>query len=189
MFLEYNLKILKNILISKILNNNNKMLKIKFNHDADSVSESIYLSKQEILKVKAALIFASLNFKILSDTLFDKSDEIPKNMKTVSGSLEKSLEYLSNESDACLVYALINFNHIYDKCNSLYYLYKDNNIVDKILKDQENEMQKTIKKLFILASIKPIEILTEKIKKVNGNFELFYDEIKELLQEHDKDLF
>jgi len=28
-----------------------------------------------------------------------------------------------------------------------------------------------------------------KIKKVNGNFELFYDEIKELLQKHDEDLF
>lgn len=165
------------------------MLKIKFNHDSDSLTESLFLSEEEIIKVKSAIIFASLNPKILSDSLFDNPDEIPNNMKTVSGSLEKSLEYLSNESDACLLYALINFNHIYDKCNSLYDLYKDNNIVDEILKDQENEMQKTIKKLFILASIKPIEILTEKIKKVNGNYELFHDDIKELLNMGEENLF
>ena len=73
--------------------------------------------------------------------------------------------------------------------NLVIYSGRSESIVDEILKDQENEMKKTIKKLFILASIKPIEILTEKIKKVNGNFELFYDEIKELLQEHDENLF
>lgn len=155
------------------------MLTINLNHENDKISDVLGISKDQLVKTKAAMIFSILSPKILGDSLFDDENEMPANMKTKSGSIEIMLSHCN--TDEMKVFSLLNFFDFYDKIISVYYMATGKVNFDELLEDEKDSLKKALKMVAIQMKIKPIQILIDNIKDANGNFDKFYDNVKENL--------
>ena len=164
--------------LKKIINNS--MLTIKMNHDNDTITGVLAMTKEETLKVKAAMIFSILSPKVLSDSLFDDESEVPANMKTKSGSIEAMLSLCDN--DAMVAFGLLNFINLEESLSEGYYLVKNSKKIDELVNDEKDGFKKALKMMAIQVKLKPISLLIDDIKNSNGNFIEFYNKIKPHLE-------
>jgi hypothetical protein len=156
------------------------MLTIKLNHDKNDMVDVLNLTKEQSIKSKAAMIFGILSPKVLADSLFDDESEIPSDMKTISGCIEKVLSICEN--DEMRVYSLLNFYTLNEKISQLYILSKDRSKVDELINDEKDELKKALKMIALQIKLQPFSNILEVIKKANGDFNLFYDEVKESME-------
>lgn len=156
------------------------MLTIQLNHECDKISDVLGITNEQLIKTKAAMIFGVLTPKVLASQLFDDSSEIPSNMKTASGCIEKIIEYL--ETDGMKTFVLLNFFSFYERMMSGYLLCENKSKLDEILSDEKDDFKKAIKKLAALAQLKSVEYLIDYTKEANGNFDKFFELIKDSLE-------
>jgi hypothetical protein len=145
------------------------MLNINFNHSEDNISSAIGLSENDIDYIKKLIIFTILSPKILSEMLFDNDDEIPNNMKTITGAIEQGLTLLKN--DNMIFYYLFNFYEFNKKISEKYAIYK---YEDKAMDMFEGEgIEKTIKQLILQLEIESSKRLFKIIEDSKGDFDKF----------------
>jgi ADP-dependent phosphofructokinase/glucokinase len=157
---------------------------LNYNHSEDTISDSIGLDENELLYSKLAIIFSVMSPRVLADELFDDDDEIPENMKSVSGCVELLMSLMKNEK--MVVFSLLHFTQLYEKLSSgLALLNHKVNIDDLMESDDEkgkmDDIMKAVKNLALKVSLAPVKILVEHIKEANGDFNKFRDIIQEQL--------
>ena len=156
------------------------MLTINFNHSAKNLSNSLGMSKDDLMYAKLALMFSSLSPKILATQLFDNQDEAPESMTTLSGCLETLMPLM--KTDSMTVFALLHFNEITENLLGAYAYINDKDKVDELFTkengEEENEMIKALKKLALEVKLTPIRMLSEYVRDANGDFDKFYNDIK-----------
>ena len=158
---------------------------LNYNHSKDTISDSIGLDENELLYSKLAIIFSIMSPRVLADNLFDDEDEIPENMKSVSGCVELLMSLMKNEK--MVVFSLLHFTQMYDKLSSgLAILNKKVNIDDLMESDDDekgkmDDIMKAVKNLALKVSLAPVKILVEHIKEANGDFNKFRDIIQKQL--------
>lgn len=153
------------------------MLTINFNHTQEKLSDVLGLTKDELIRTKAAMIFGVLSPKVLAKSLYDDESEVPDNLKTTSGSLETMLSILDN--DAMRAFSLLNFMHLYENLLQGYHLATGKINIDELLDDEKDGLKKAVKMMAVQIQIKPVQMLIDMIKDANGNFDKFYDDVKE----------
>jgi hypothetical protein len=158
---------------------------LNYNHSKDTISDSIGLDENELLYSKLAIIFSIMSPRVLADNLFDDEDEIPENMKSVSGCVELLMSLMKNEK--MVVFSLLHFTQMYEKLSSgLAILNKKVNIDDLMESDDDekgkmDDIMKAVKNLALKVSLAPVKILVEHIKEANGDFNKFRDIIQKQL--------
>lgn len=158
---------------------------LNYNHSEDTISDSIGLDKDELLYSKLAIIFSVMSPRVLADELFDDDDEIPENMKSVSGCVELLMSLMKNEK--MVVFSLLHFTQLYEKLSSGLALLNHKVDVDKLMESDDDEkgkmddIMKAVKNLALKVSLAPVKILVEHIKEANGDFNKFRDIIQEQL--------
>lgn len=158
---------------------------LNYNHSEDTISDSIGLDKDELLYSKLAIIFSVMSPRVLADELFDDDDEIPENMKSVSGCVELLMSLMKNEK--MLVFSLLHFTQLYEKLSSGLALLNHKVDVDKLMESDDDEkgkmddIMKAVKNLALKVSLAPVKTLVEHIKEANGDFNKFRDIIQKQL--------
>lgn len=158
---------------------------LNYNHSKDTISDSIGLDKDELLYSKLAIIFSVMSPRILADELFDDDDEIPENMKSVSGSVELLMSLMKNEK--MVVFSLLHFTQLYEKLSSGLALLNNKVNVDELMESDDDEkgkmddIMKAVKNLALKVSLAPVKLLVEHIKEANGDFNKFRDIIQKQL--------
>jgi len=159
---------------------------LNYNHSKDTISDSIGLDKDELLYSKLAIIFSVMSPRVLADELFDDDDEIPENMKSVSGCVELLMSLMKNEK--MIVFSLLHFTQLYEKLSSgLALLNKKVNVDDLMESDDDekgkmgSDIMKAVKNLALKVSLAPVKSLVEHVKEANGDFNKFRDIIQEQL--------
>ena len=158
---------------------------LNYNHSKDTISDSIGLDENELLYSKLAIIFSIMSPRVLADNLFDDEDEIPENMKSVSGCVELLMSLMKNEK--MVVFSLLHFTQMYEKLSSgLAILNKKVNIDDLMESDDDekgkmDDIMKAVKNLALKVSLAPVKILVDHIKEANGDFNKFRDIIQKQL--------
>lgn len=158
---------------------------LNYNHSEDTISDSIGLDKDELLYSKLAIIFSVMSPRVLADELFDDDDEIPENMKSVSGCVELLMSLMKNEK--MVVFSLLHFTQLYEKLSSGLALLNKKVNVDELMESDDDEkgkmddIMKAVKNLALKVSLAPVKILVEHIKEANGDFNKFRDIIQKQL--------
>lgn len=152
------------------------MLTITFNHSAKTLSESIGLSTNDLLYIKLLIIFNSMNSKLLVETLFDKEDNAPKDMKTTSGNIEKLLPLMKN--DAMTLFTLMHYEAISNEILVGYDIIKNPDKMKEIISKEEDSIEKSFKELALQLRLAPIKSIIKHITDSHGDFNKFYESVK-----------
>lgn len=98
--------------------------KLVFNHETESFTEGIGISPETSFKAREKIIFNCINNCIQRDLLYgeDTNDEAPKEMKTITGDLERLVEMIDDELELYAV--LIYFKNLESGCIHAYGKYK-----------------------------------------------------------------
>jgi|688.fasta_scaffold92812_3 hypothetical protein len=98
--------------------------KLVFNHETENFNEGIGISDEISLKAREKIIFNCINNCIQRDLLYgeDTDDEAPREMKTITGDLERLIEMLDDELELYAV--LFNFKSLEAVCIQTYGKYK-----------------------------------------------------------------
>jgi hypothetical protein len=154
-------------------------MNITFNHEAETLPNSININTEELIYTKKALIFSILSPRVMSEMYYDDPDDAPSNMTTTSGRLELGLSLLNK--DNMKFYYLYNYKDIYTKLTGMYMAYKNPDILKNLIKEDLDDINIALKNLIMHIKIKPVKDIVESIEKSNGNFLNFLENTKNLL--------
>ena len=113
-------------------------MNITFNHEAETLPNSININTEELIYTKKALIFSILSRTGLSEMYYDEPDDAPSNMTTTSGRLELGLSLLNK--DNMKFYYLYNYKDIYTKLTGMYIAYKNPDILKNLIKEDLDDI-------------------------------------------------
>lgn len=92
----------------------------KFNHENDVFHQSIGISNEIRTKCRERIFFTTLSNAIQTEELFEDSDDAPRELRTVSGTLHRLLNSITDNLE--YEYTLLIFNN-YDRMAKQSYAY------------------------------------------------------------------
>lgn len=87
-------------------------INVKFDHNQEEFISCLGLSKYDEHYVKAAIVFETIASATKVVELYDKIEDAPVELRTVSGSIQRSLQHCN--TDAQRLYLLLNFHKGYN---------------------------------------------------------------------------
>ena len=155
-----------------------------FNHESDTIPVAMGFTEEFDDLCREKIIFSAISTKFLTEEFFDGQDEIPQNMNTITGVLERTLNICKDENEK--LYTLLIFRSTFDKATEALAKYK-------IMQEEDDKTKKKLSILMELVELKALmddedrahittpKDLFKKIEAVKNNlysFENYYKQIK-----------
>lgn len=145
------------------------MLKIKFDHSKSELQHSFGLSNDDMVFIKDIIIFEIINSYHQATSLYDKLDEVPNSLKSVSAIIEKCLKRCTSVEMAA--YMLYNLDEAKNNIYTILEEYKDIDFKKELNKNLSgNEILDLLTKLSKKTAISSI---ISDIVKCSGSFESY----------------
>ena len=150
-----------------------------FNHDANNFLRALGVDENLAKRVKEIIFFSTICNFLIRGNMFDDDNDVPNNLKTVTGDLEKALSFVQTEEEKNLL--LIMFKDHQDvameNCKRYKFLQespeKERKALKLMLKLAEVKMEDEGKNL----NLRPSDIFKriKYVEKVNYNFDKYFD--------------
>ena len=150
-----------------------------FNHDANNFLKALGIDENLAKRVKEIIFFSTICNFLIRANMFDDDHDVPNNLKTVTGDLEKALSFVQTEEEKDLL--LIMFKDHQDIASENCKRYK-------FLKESPEKERKALKLMLKLAEVKmedegknihlrPSDIFRriKYVEQVNYNFEKYFN--------------
>jgi len=122
---------------------------LKFKHEEEQMHKALCLSDEVKDNVREKIFFSTFSNTLVKEELFDNKDDVPAQLTTVTGILEKAIA-LANEQE--YDYMLLTFNNTHDLAHKALAHYK-------ILSDDTTKEARTKMKLLeLLAGLKELDM-------------------------------
>ena len=161
------------------------MLEFKFNHESETIPHALGFSDELDDVCRERVIFSTVSSHYITQEFFDDEDQVPKNLNTITGILQKCLETCKNENEQ--LYTLLIFRTEFDTAAEAIAKYK-------LYHSESEQTQKKMKIMMELVELKALmdkeddrkDLITPKdlfrkieiAKKNLYSFEDYYKEIK-----------
>lgn len=96
----------------------------QLNHEAEKLYDVFNMSEDDAMRIKYAIAFETIKGALMEEELYPDAseDEIPRNLTTRSGCLERCYIHVSTEAQKEML--LLTFMQNYEKWDKGYHLYK-----------------------------------------------------------------
>lgn len=122
---------------------------MQFKHEEEQMHKAFGLSDETKETIREKIFFSTFSNTLLKEELFDNKDDVPAELKTVTGILEKALSLATEEE---YDFMLLTFNNTHDLAHKGLIHYKMLN------SNPENKEERTKMKLLeFLSGLKEIE--------------------------------
>lgn len=144
----------------------------KLDHSQKEMYKAFGISFYQKNYVRTAILFETLATSMLVNDFYDKIEDVPSNMRTVSGIVEKSLEHLKTVEEQC--FGLMIFTETYDAVQ---------NTLKKMESEEEKEkeygtgIEATLRKLVDQLKAEPLKRTMKVIKECNYDFDKFIEKV------------
>jgi hypothetical protein len=138
----------------------------KLDHSQKDLAKAFGLTNYEKLYARTAVVFETLSLHMLTKKLFDKVDDAPDNMTTMTGILEHAMEHMKTPEQRA--YLLVIFIESTEKVARAINSYGEN-----AEKADTSSLEGTLKHLISQLEILPIKKSIDVISEVNHDFDAF----------------
>lgn len=161
------------------------MVEFKFNHESNKIPVAMGFTEEFDDMCRERVMFSAVSTHFITEEFFDSEEDAPKNMNTITGILEKTLNTCKDESEK--MYTLLIFRSTFDIATEAIAKYK-------ILQEEDSKTKTKLKILMELMELKAMmddkeerkDLITpkdlfKKIELVKNNlysFENYYKELK-----------
>lgn len=155
-----------------------------FNHESDKIPVAMGFTEEFDDLCREKVMFSAISTHFITEEFFDSEEEVPQNMNTITGVLEKTLKICKDESEK--MYTLLIFRNTFDTAAQALAKYK-------VMQEEDDKTKKKLSILMELVELKALmdeedrshittpKDLFKKIEAVKNNlysFEDYYKQIK-----------
>lgn len=162
------------------------MVEFKFNHESDKIPVAMGFTEEFDDLCRERVMFSAISTHFITEEFFDNEEDTPKNLNTITGILEKTLNTCKSETEQ--MYTLLIFRPTFDMATEAVAKYK-------ILQEEDDKTKSKLKILMELVELKALmdkdsdrkDLITPKdlfrkidlIKNNLYSFENYYKELKD----------
>ena len=146
---------------------------VKFDHTQSSIDKALGLTEYHETFLKAAIFFECLATNMKRDEFYGNSDDVPRELSTVTSVLERVLVHCPTNN--LKVYAMLMFHHSYRLTKETI----EETLEKKLKKDKKapESVQELVKSLVETLKYDSLVHVMAKIKKYNYDFDKFIADV------------
>lgn len=127
---------------------------IKFDHSMSSIPEALGFTLEMDNLCREIVYFSTVSNYFITDSFYDDTDEVPNNLSTITGILEKAINLCSSEDEK--IYLMFVFKNCFEMISKVLTIYK-------MLNNETSYEER--KKLEIIMEMSELKALSDKSVK------------------------